>query len=957
MAKRNQTLLPGMDDTESPVAASSPAEAIEQQAETTTAPSCAVAAEPAAPAPDGELSLPDLTGRTVYCIDANSLIFQVFHAIPEMTNPKGQPVNAVFGFTRDILFLLEEKKPDYLFCAFDMKGPTFRHALYDQYKAQRSEMPADLSPQFPAICRMLEALEVPVLGLEGYEADDILATVARLAAGQGGECYLVTGDKDCRQLISDRVKVFNVRKNQVYGADELQQEWGIRPDQVVDFQSLVGDAVDNVPGIAGIGPKTAQQLLAQFGSLEEVLSSVDQITGAKRKQSLIEGRDLALLSRDLVRLDVNVPIEIDWSAGRVDGFDKQRVLELFQEFGFHSFAAKVRAMEIATKAAVPVPPPQWKADYRIVDTPELLDRLIAEMSQARRLSLDTETTHIWPTWAEIVGLSFSWQEEIAYYVPVCGPPGETCLDRRLTLEKLRPLLEDARIEKVGQNLKYDLIVLRRAGIEVQGVGFDTMVASYLLDAGERNHNLDELAHRYLDHSNIAITTLIGTGKDQKRMDEVPIRQVADYAAEDADVALRLTPILERKLQSNQLDRLFHDLELPLVDVLVEMESNGIRVDVERLRQLSDEFGQRVTALEKEVYQQAGREFNIGSPKQLQEVLFQEQNLPILKKAKTGPSTDVDVLEELARIHPLPAKIIEYRQFAKLKNTYVDALPGMVNPRTGRVHAAFNQVVAATGRLSSHDPNLQNIPIRSDSGRAIRSAFLPADEGWQLLAADYSQIELRILAHFCQDPTLCEAFAQDEDIHTRVASEVNQVPPDQVSSEMRRQAKAINFGIIYGQSPFGLAKQLGIDTKEAERFIDAYFAQYPGVEVFLAQVLDQCRANGYVSTILGRRRAIQGIRPEVRRQRNPPERTAINTVIQGSAADLIKQAMITVHRRLKHERLTARMLLQIHDELVFEAPREEIEVLSHLVAEEMSQVMSLSVPLKVDIKSGDNWAEV
>jgi DNA polymerase-1 len=510
---------------------------------------------------------------------------------------------------------------------------------------------------------------------------------------------------------------------------------------------------------------------------------------------------------------------------------------------------------------------------------------------------------------------------------------------------------------VGQNLKYDAIVLRTAGIEVQGVAFDTMVASYLLDAGERNHNLDELALRYLNHENIRIDSLIGSGRDQLRMDEVSIARVAQYAGEDADVALRLVPILRRKLEGAELDGLFQSLELPLIDVLVEMESNGIRVDVQRLAELSEQFGRHLQLVETQIYDMAGRPFNIGSPKQLQELLFAQLKLPVIKRSKNGPSTDVDVLEELGRVHPLPAKIIEYRQFAKLKNTYVDALPAMINPRTGRVHASFNQTVAATGRLSSHDPNLQNIPIRSEEGRAIRSAFLPGQEGWLLLAADYSQIELRVLAHFCQDPTLLDAFQRDEDIHARVASEVHGVPLDAVTPEMRRQAKAVNFGIIYGQSAFGLARQLDIEQKAAEEFIDAYFARYGRVEEFLNSVLADCRANGYVGTIRGRRRSIAGIRPGVRRQRNPPERTAINTVIQGSAADLIKEAMLAVYRRLQQEKLSARLLLQIHDELVLEAPAEEIDRLSRLVTEEMSQVLSLRVPIKVDVKTGRTWADV
>ncbi len=510
--------------------------------------------------------------------------------------------------------------------------------------------------------------------------------------------------------------------------------------------------------------------------------------------------------------------------------------------------------------------------------------------------------------------------------------------------------------KVGQNLKYDMVVLRGAGVELRGAAFDTMVASYLLDAGERNHNLDELALRYLNHTTTKIAELIGTGKNQKRMDEVDVARVTHYAAEDADIAWRLRPLLEARLQEAGLVELFNTLEMPLIETLVEMEFNGIRIDVPRLAALSQRFGQLLAEVEQEIYHLAGREFNIGSPKQLQQVLFEEHKLPITKRTKTGGSTDVEVLEDLARQHPLPAKIIEYRQYSKLKSTYIDALPELVHPLTGRVHASFNQVVAATGRLSCNDPNLQNIPIRTASGREIRAAFLPGHEGWQLLAADYSQIELRVLAHFSGDEALAGAFARDEDVHALVASQVYGVPQQEVTAEMRRGAKAVNFGVIYGQSPFGLAKQLDIEQAEAARYIDAYFDRYRGVEQFLLGILEDCQQSGYVNTILGRRRAISGIRSTTGRQRNLPERTAINTVIQGSAADLIKLAMIHVLRRLRSERLQARMLLQIHDELVFEVPPHEVDILARLVAEQMSTAYPLRVPLKVDIQVGGNWAD-
>jgi DNA polymerase-1 len=695
--------------------------------------------------------------------------------------------------------------------------------------------------------------------------------------------------------------------------------------------------------------------LEKYQTLDNLLDHAEEVAGAKRRRNLMEGREAALLSRRLVKLDDDMPIEIDWNAGAVDSPDAAALQALLDEFGFRSLRDKIDSL-LSEKRV------EWKADYRTVDTPAALAELIGKMLAAPAVSIDTETTHISPRQAEIVGYSFCFSPGEAYYVPVLGPPGETTLDPQATLEALRPLLENPHARKVGQNLKYDMIVLRGAGARLQGLHFDTMIASYLLEAGRRNHNLDDLAKRHLNHVTIKIDSLIGSGRNQKRMDEAPIAAVTDYAAEDADVPLRLQPILERQLADADLTELFHDLEMPLIDVLAEMEFNGIRVDAPRLSELSKEYGERVEALEAEIHALAGRPLNVASPKQLQAVLFDELGLPVVKRTKTGPSTDAEVLEVLALKHELPAKIIEYRQYAKLKNTYVDALPTMVHPETGRVHASFNQVVAATGRLSSSDPNLQNIPVRTQAGREIRSAFVPGNPGWKLLAADYSQIELRVLAHFSGDETLCQAFENDEDIHARVAAEVYGVALTEVTSEQRRAAKGVNFGVIYGQSPFGLARALGIEQADAAAFIDAYFARYPGVDKFLVKTLADCGQSGYVSTILGRRRTVEGIRPVdlthpgSGRQRNLAERTAINTVIQGSAADLIKKAMIRIHRRLQQPSVEAKMLLQIHDELIFEVPSEQIDWLAELVTQEMTEVMSLAVPLKVDVKTGDNWAQ-
>ena len=928
-------------------------------------PSLAPSSAPA-PLPVGRDTPPpdSLGGKTVWVIDSHSLIYQVFHAIPEMTGPAGQPVGAVHGFTRDLVYLWEEKRPDYLFCAFDLPGKTFRHEMYGEYKAQRKAMPEDLVPQIESIRRVIEVFGIPCLGLESFEADDILATMAGIVDRLGGQCVLVTADKDCRQLITDRVTMYNIRKNQFFDRAALLEAWGITPEQVVDFQALVGDSSDNVPGVPLIGPKFAQQLLEKYHTLDEVLDHAAEVPGKKRKENLLNYRQQAELSRRLVRLDANVPVPIDWEKGRRGGGDRAAAENLFNQLGLRAMAGKLRLLDenpaAGDSAAGPAAEPQRASrepKYYTVDTPQALDAFLTQLVQQKRVSLDTETTDIRPRWAEIVGYSFAWKDDEAWYLPVRAPLGEKRLNPHDTIEALRPLLEDPEVEKVGQNLKYDMIVLRAAGVELAGLAYDTMVASYLLDAGRRNHNLDDLSLRYLDHTTTKISALIGSGKDQKRMDEVPVAAVTNYAGEDALLPLCLRPILAKKLESTACTKLFEKLEVPLIDVLAEMEYNGIKVDVGRLAELSNRYGERIEKLRYEIHELAGREFNVASPKQLQQVLFEELKLPVLKStAKTGPSTDAEVLEELARSHPLPAKLLEFRKFAKLKSTYVDALPEMVHPGTGRVHASFNQVVAATGRLSSSNPNLQNIPVRGDAGREIRSAFVPDPEGWVLLAADYSQIELRILAHYSGDERLCEAFKQDEDIHARVASQVNHVPLEDVTPQMRRDAKAVNFGVIYGQGAFGLAKSLGIEKAEAAAFIDSYFEGYPGIEGFLARTLAECRKNGYISTLEGRRRAIQGVRESAGRQRNLAERTAVNAVVQGSAADLIKMAMVAIHRRLRQENLAARMLLQIHDELIFEVPGEQLTRLTELVTKEMVAAARLDVPLKVDVRAGPSWGD-
>ena len=900
-------------------------------------------------------SLTGLAGKTVYVVDSHSLIFQVFHALPEMTSAKGEGVAAVFGFVKDVLSLLENRQPDYLFCAFDLPGGTFRDQISADYKVHRTAMPVDLVPQIEAIRRVLEKMGVPVLECPGFEADDILATVARVVREQGGECFLVTGDKDCRQLLGEQVKIFNIRKNSVFDAAALRADWGIAPEQVVDYQALVGDSVDNIKGVPGIGKKTAPELLQKYGTLDNLLAQADKIEKKKLRENLLVGREQALISRELARLDVNTPIEIPWHSGAVENIHPAQAAEMFREFGFRTLAAKWGSASGEQLLLTPRETP-----FKIVADPQELFGVVEQIRAAREFTLQLLTSHRSSRWADIVGLALVSPDNTAVYLPLRGPNPDAVLDPLEAIAAVRGLLEDEEIAKSGHDLKAAVVCFRTQGVQLRGVAFDSMLAGYLLDAGERGHGLSELAKRHLDQTAPAEPVAESGGA---RFENVPLETLARYAVECGSLARRLQPILADKLAQAGLTPLFCDVEMPLISVLADLEFTGVKVDLHLLKELSFTYSNRLIELEHEIHQLAGHEFNIGSPKQLAQILFDELKLPVTKKMKTGASTDADVLEELAALHPLPAKIIEYRQYAKLKNTYVDALPALVHPVTGRVHAALNLAVAATGRLSSSDPNLQNIPIRTSAGREIRSAFLPGPAGWQLLAADYSQIELRVLAHFSQDEALLAAFARDADIHAEVASQVYHVPAEQVTKDMRRTAKAVNFGVIYGQSPFGLAKALGISQEDAAKFIDAYFNGYRGVERFLSQLLAECYANGYVKTILGRRRAIHGVRePETEsngggnRSRTLPEREAINTVIQGSAADLIKLAMIRIQRRLHDENRAAKLLLQIHDELMFEVPPEELSDIGRLVADEMANAFPLSVPLKVDLKSGRNWAE-
>ena len=980
------------------------------------------ATTPAARAADAADAQTPTTGKSAYVLDSHGMIYQMFHGIGPMSAPDGRPTNAVFGVTRAIMDLYDHGA-DYLIAAFDRAEPTFRMALTDQYKANRTSPPDDLRTQEPMIAQVLEAMRIPVVSVAGYEADDVMATLARAGEERGLMVHLCTSDKDCRQLLTEHVKILNLRKGEAMDARGLVDDWGVRPEQVIDYQTLVGDSSDNVKGVPGCGPKTAAKWLAEYGTIANIIANIDKLGGPKIRQSFQRALDDGTieLARKLVTLEVNVPMKLDWEAWERREWDGQRLLELFAEFGFRGFANKVRSTlsksgskrnadnlaeaGISTGVNLDEPPrphkdraslfdsldddpaelspvanvgrtdaaldfnfganvtETWTTDYKLVDNEKAFKIFLKELRSQKRFVFDLETTAIDPLRAEIVGYAISWAEAEAFYLPVRGPSGAKLLDAAATLAALKPSFESAEVKKANQNIKYDELILRNNGVTVRGVDGDSMVADYLLHAGERSHGLDELARRYLKHENTPITELIGKGKSQLTMDQVDVDKVRAYACEDADVALRVTHILESELTEKGLKKLYDDVEVPLIQVLAEMEFNGVLLDIPYLAKLSVEMDAQLKILETEIHGVAGRSFNIGSPKQLREILFDEMKLPVQKRTGTTsePSTDQESLEKLATLgHDLPRRIIDYRSVAKLKGTYVDALPTLVNPNTGRVHTSFNQTVTSTGRLSSSDPNLQNVPSRTDQGRQIRQAFIPPP-GWQMLTADYSQIELRLLAHFCQDAQMLTAFAEDRDIHTQVAAEIFKVQQDEVTKQQRRVAKTVNFGVIYGISAHGLAVRIGTPRKEAEQFIDAYFARYPSVLDYQSKLLQNARRDGYVPTILGRRRAFDatalGRSGNGYQNRTTAEREAINMEIQGSAADLMKLAMLEVYKRLQSSKSRAKMLLSVHDELVFECPPEDAKPLADLVRTAMIGAMQLTVPLQVDVAAGPNWLDV
>lgn len=901
----------------------------------------------------------------LYLIDGMAYAFRSYYAIKTaLTDAKGRPTNAVFGFTRILMKLLREHDPSHIAVVFDAPGKSFREERYADYKATRQETPQDLKDQFPMMHEVVRALNLPLLVIPGVEADDVIATLARQAEAQGMDSVVVSGDKDLLQLISDRVKVFDPSKGDAglwYGRDEVIERFGVGPEHVVDALALIGDAADNVPGVRGIGDKTARKLMEDYGSLEGLYAHLDDLKG-KQKERLIEDREQAFFSRELVTVKTDVALDIGPGDCHRKTPEREHLIEVFDALQFHAMLDELLPAQDNAED---------KRDYRLILTEEQLQEALREMRAAGVFAVDTETTSIDPIRADLVGVSLSCLDGVAYYIPVghlpdaltiFGDPDDLTsvsrlepLPRQRVLECLRPLLEDAAIGKIGHNIKYDLLVFERAGIALRGIVMDTMVASYLTDPSRLRHNLDEVSLQYLRRKPIPIADLIGRGSKTITFDHVPVDRACEYASEDADFTWRLAEVFRPQLRERQLESLFSEVEIPLISVLARMEKMGIAIDQAVFDGLRKEIEARLGALEVEIFELAGEPFKINSPKQLQEILFVKLGLKPKRKTKTGLSTDVEVLEELVRDHPLPEKILEFRTLEKLRGTYVEALPKLINPETGRIHTSFNQAVAATGRLSSSDPNLQNIPVRTELGRRIRAGFVAAGGTKRLISADYSQIELRILAHLSGDKNLVTAFFEDQDVHRDTAARVFNVPPEMVSPDMRRQAKAVNFGVVYGISPFGLAKNLGISTGEAARFIDSYFAQYPGVRHWLEQTLEQARKDGFVKTLLNRRRYVPELASTDINTRKAAERAALNTPVQGSAADIIKLAMVRLDAALRGT--TARMLLQVHDELLVEAEAGEAETVAALMRRIMEEAICLDVPLLVDVGIGSNWAEI
>lgn len=885
----------------------------------------------------------------VYLVDGSAYIYRAYHAVAPLSNSEGMPTHAVFGFLNILRRLIKEKAPQYLAVAFDMRGPVFRHEIYPEYKANRPPMPEDLAVQIPYIKELVRAMNIPCFEMQGVEADDIIASAASLLGKQGIKVVVVSGDKDLLQLVNEQVVMWDPMKNKIMDPEAVEEKYHVKPDQLLDCYSLMGDSSDNVPGVPGVGPKTAEKLINQHMSLEGVFEALDAMKKSKLKERLGENKDAAFLSRDLIRLKYDVEVPSELAGYRPKDPDQEKLQDLYTRLGFSSMLKD----EVKT---IPVP----RKGFKLVQTEKDLQDVVRQLKKTSLLVIDTETTSLDVSRASLVGISLCTDLESAWYVPVahCDENGELAdnqLKQNVVLDALRPFLESQDLTKLGHNIKYDYSVLQNScNLTIQGPLFDSMIAAYLAEPGRRSLKLDELCLER-GYKLTAFDQVVDDPKKDNCFAYVGLEEACKYSCEDVFGALLLWQNYEVLLKELDQWDLFTKVETPLIPILADMEIAGIAVSHEVLDKLEEEFQKELDELETEIHELAGYSFNIQSPKQLGVLLFEELELPHGRKTKTGYSTDMKVLEKLAPKHDIPAKIMRYRIIAKLQSTYIKKLKKLINPKTGRVHTSFNQTVTATGRLSSSNPNMQNIPIRTEEGNRIRHAFIPG-KGLVFLSADYSQIDLRVLAHYSQDAALLHAFRNGEDIHSRTAAELFAVSPLLLTSEMRRVAKSINFGIVYGMSSFGLSNQLNISRKEASRFIDRYFHLYSGVKEFMKKIVEQAGIDGYVTTLLNRRRMLPEINVKNKTRREFAERTAINTPIQGTAADIIKLAMIRVVPALRKENLSARLLLQIHDELVFELPASELDKTREVVKITMENALKLDVPLVVNFEVGESLAK-
>ncbi|WP_454784744.1 DNA polymerase I [Legionella sp. WA2024007413] len=883
-------------------------------------------------------------------IDGSSYFFRAFHALPPLTNSKGQPTGAIYGVANMIKKLIKDYQPEELAVVFDAKGKTFRDDWYPEYKAHRPSMPQELNSQFEPLIQILEAMGLPILIIEGVEADDVIGTLARQATEQGISVVISTSDKDMAQLVNEHITLVNTMSNTIMGIEGVREKFGIIPEQMIDYLTLIGDSVDNIPGITKCGPKTAVKWLTEYQSLDNLIQHATEI-GGKIGEYLREGIPHLSLSKKLVTIKTDVALPLSWGELKPKPMKKEQLIELTRQFEFKNWLKELLGEEesiSANKSSISSTP------YELITTNLQLNQLLNQLEESEEFCIAIETTSIEIMAAEIVGISLALKEGRCVYIPLTHLDGTTQLIREEVLTALKPILENPKIKKIGQNLKYDYAVLKNQGINLKGVYYDTMLESYVLNSASGRHDVESMALKYLGQKTIGYEEVAGKGAKQLRFDQVPVAKAAAYAAEEAVITLQLHNKLFSMIPES-VQNVFNEIEMPLVPVLGDMERLGVLIDSITLEQHGNRLKERIHALEQEALQLAGRPFNLNSPKQLQEILFDSQKLPVIARTPTGqPSTAESVLQELAYDYRLAAVILEYRSLTKLVSTYIDTLPKKINPQTHRVHTSYNQAVAATGRLSSSEPNLQNIPIRSEEGRLIRTAFI-APENCLILAADYSQIELRIMAHLSQDENLLKAFARGWDIHTATASEIFQTPLDEVSSEQRRRAKAVNFGLIYGMSAFGLAKQIGVERQDAQYYIDTYFQRYPKVLEYMNRTRQQAHHQGYVETLFGRRLYLPEINARNMVRQKAAERTAINAPMQGTAADIIKKAMISIaHWQNEQKNPPAKMIMQVHDELVFEVQAQEIESSKKIIRELMEHTVELSIPLVVSIGIGPNW---